>query len=454
MRSTCLVLCASIFLASSPAAAAQESQPIPSSSKKSPDASAKKAPDPEAELQKALANAGNDSAAMIKNLKEYLQQFPDAPRKTSVYRALVEACEQTHDAACALDYAERLIVTRPDDSQMMLVAVNLLQQRGDDASLARAAGYVTRILDRVEKALPEERPARESVAEWQDGQAQLRTALYYVRGQVEISQRNYDAAVKDVQMSDSIRPNALAAKTLGEVAETRGDSAAAIDKYIQAFTLPESGPAGTVNRRDVLRELRNSWRQVHGTEQGLGDAILAAYDRISLPSPDGGSTSATVAASTPATAAVNTAAARNKDAKDVFSFIVRRLDGSPLALDSLRGKITVLSFWATWCAPCRELEPLFNTVARTYAGNSDVAFFAVNVDDDEAQVPAFVAREKWDVQVIHSDGLDAFVKADTLPTVVVLGRTGELAYRTGGFPRDGFADSLTAAIQAALAAGH
>jgi cytochrome c biogenesis protein CcmG/thiol:disulfide interchange protein DsbE len=445
MRPTCLVLCVCFLLASSSAAAAQESNSTAPPSKKSADAAATKAPDPEAELQKALANAGNDSAAMIKNLKEYLQKFPDAPRKAAVFRALVEACEQTRDTACALDYAERLIVTRPDDSQMMLVAVNLLQQRGDDASLTRAAGYVTRILDRVEKASPEERPARESVSEWQDGQAQLRTALYYVRGQVEISQRNYDAAVKDVQMSDSIRPNALAAKTLGEVAETRGDFPAAIDEYIQAFTLPESGPAGTVNRRDVLRELTNTWRQVHGSEQGLGDAILAAYGRVALPPPTG-----EPALATAATAATG----RNKDAKDAFSFAVRRLDGSPLALDSVKGKITVLSFWATWCAPCRELEPIFNTVARTYGGNSDVAFFAVDVDEDEAQVPAFVAREKWDVPVIYSDGLDVFTKAETLPTVVILGRSGEIVYRAGGFPRDQFADSLTAAIQAALANPH
>jgi cytochrome c biogenesis protein CcmG/thiol:disulfide interchange protein DsbE len=442
MRSICLALCACFLLASTFAAGAQESNSTSPPPKKSADASAAKTPDPEVELQKALGNVGNDSAAMIKNLRDYLQKFPDPPRKAAVYRALVEACEQTHDTACALDYAERLIVARPDDSQMMLVAVSLLQQRGDDASLARAAGYVTRILDRVEKASPEERPARESVGEWQDGQAQLRTALYYVRGQVEISQRNYDAAVKDVQMSDSIRPNSLAAKTLGEVAETRGDFPAAIDEYIQAFTLPESGPAGTVNRRDVLRELTNTWRQVHGSEQGLGDAILAAYGRVASPSSAGVPTAATAAI------------AHNKDAKDVFSFAVRRLDGSPVTLDSLRGKIAVLSFWATWCAPCRELEPIFSTVARTYGGNSDVAFFAVDVDEDEAPVPAFVAREKWDVPVIYSDGLDVFLKADTFPTVVVIGRTGEIAYRAGGFPRDGFADSLTAAIQAALAAPH
>ncbi len=374
---------------------------------------------------------------MVRNLKEYLQKFPDAPRKPAVYRALVEACQQTHDPTCALEYAERLIALRPDDSQMMLLAVNLLEQHGDDASLARAAGYVTRILDRVEKAPAEERPSRESIAEWRDGQEQLRTALYYVRGQVENAQRNYDAAVSDLRISYSIRPNALAAKTLGEVAEMRGDFAAAVDEYVQAFTLPESGSAGTVDRRDVLRELANAWRQVHGSEQGLGDAILAANDRVSSKPPDTRSTAA---------------AAGNKAAKDVFSFVVRRLDGTPLALEPLRGKIVVLSFWATWCAPCGELEPIFNRVARTYAGNSDVAFLAVSADEEEAEVPAFVARDKWDVPVVYADGLGEFLKAETLPAVLILGRTGEIAYRTGGFPRDAFADSLTAAIQTALGA--
>ncbi len=427
MRSSRLALCATILFASSLAAAQESKSTAPPS---------KKTPDPEAELQKAIANADNDSAAMVRNLRGYLEQFPDAPRKAAVYRALVEACEQIRDASCSLDYAERLIAIRPDDSQMMLVAVNLLEQDGDDASLARAAGYVTRILDRVEKAQPDEKPAHESTAEWQDGQAQLRTALYYVRGEVENSQHNYDAAAKDLRLSFSIHPNALAAKTLGELAEARGDFAAAIEEYIRAFTLPESGPAGTVNHRDVLWELSNAWRRVHGSEQGLGDAILAAYNQASLPLPAGSATT------TP----------RNADAKDVFSFVVRRLDGSSLPLESVKGKIVVLSFWATWCAPCRELEPLFSGVARSYAGNSDVTFFAVSTDQDEAQVPAFVAREKWDVPVIFADGLDTFLKADTLPAVLVLGRNGDIVYRSGGLPRDAFPKSLTGAIQAALSA--
>ena len=44
------------------------------------------------------------------------------------------------------------------------------------------------------------------------------------------------------------------------------------------------------------------------------------------------------------------------------------------------------------------------------------------------------------------------MKVETLPTVLVLGRTGEIVYRTGGLAPDGFPETLTAAIQAALSA--
>lgn len=441
MRCARLVVLVGILFASS-VVAAQDSSPANSSSKASQDAEAKKEAqaqaEADAELQKALADAGNDSAALVRNLTAYLGRFPDAPRRPSIYRALVEACQQIRNNDCALDYAERLIAVRPDDSQMMLLASSLLQKKGDDASLVRASGYVTRVLDRVEKTSSEEKPPSESLAEWQDGHAQLLAALYYIRGQIETSQKNYDAAAKDLQKSDSFRPNALAAEKLGEIAEMRNDSAAAIDEYALAFALPENGPAGSVDRRDLRRKLGNVWRRVHGSDQGLGDAILAAYDRAY-------SVQAAVAAGP---------AAQNKDAKDAFAFVVRRLDGTPFPLAPLRGKVIVLSFWATWCEPCQELEPLFNRVAQNYTGNSDVAFFAVNTDDDQAQVSPFVANQKWDVPVIYADGLDDFMKVDSLPTVLILGPRGNIVYRVGGLPPAGFTESLTVAIQTALGATH
>lgn len=421
-----------IFFALCSAAGAQNSSPANSPTKAAPESSSKKEANPDAELQKAVANAGNDRAALVRNLKTYLLEYPDAPRKASVFRALVEACQQLRDNVCALDYAERLIAIQPEDSEMMLLAVNLLQQQGDDASLTRAGGYVTRVLDRVEKTTPEERSAHASQADWQERHDKIRAALYFLRGEIESSQRNYDAAKKDLQTSYSIRPNAAAAEELGEIAELQKDLPKAIEEYTLAFVLPDSGPGTKVDRRQVRKKLGNVWRQAHVTEKGLGDTILSAYDRVETP------------------AAGTTSAAHNKDAKDFFTFTLRNIDGTPEPLAALRGKILALSFWATWCGPCRELEPIFGQVARNYVGNSEIVFLAVNTDEDESLVPPFLARERWSVASVYADGLDDFLKVESLPTIMLFDRSGKIVYHSAGFVPEKFASSLTTAIQNAL----
>ena len=386
----------------------------------------------EMELQKALADAGNDRAALVRNLKDYLQRFPEAPRRAAVYRALVEACDQLRDNACSLEFAERLIAIQPDDSEMMMMAINLLRQLGDPASLARASGYSSRVLDRIEKSKPDERPARSSLTEWEEHRDNLRAALYFLRGQIEDTQRRYDAATKDLKMSFSIRPNSAAAKVLGEIAELHKDEIEAIEEYTFAFVLPENGPVGKVDRREVRWKLGNIWAQVHGSDKGLGEEILAVYDSLNAPPANPGPT------------------ARNKKAKDPFAFVLRNLDGTSTALESFRGKVVVLSFWATWCGPCQVLEPQLSQIAKAYTGNSNLTFFAVNTDEDELLVAPFLSHEKWDIRVVYADGLDEFLGVISLPTVIILDRGGKIAYRVNGFSPDGFSETLVAAIQSAL----
>jgi thiol-disulfide isomerase/thioredoxin len=410
-------------------AAAQTAVPKPGS----PPANVSKADAAaEAALEKALADSGSDRAALVRNLQQYLLQHPDAPRKAAVYRALVEACEQLQDDACTLNYAERFVALQPDNSDMMLLAVGYLQRQGDDASLTRAAGYVTRVLDRVEKAMPDERSPRESAADWQARQDTLRSVLYYLRGQVEDSQHNYDAAVKDLQASYAIRPTAVAAEMLGSIAELKGDRNKAIQEYTLAFVLPDTGPGPRPDRREIREKLGNVWRAVHGNEQGLGDAILAAYDR-SGPLPE-----------------LPLVTSRNKDAEDIFAFVLRRLDGTPMSMSTLRGKVLVLSFWATWCGPCTELEPLLDEVEKAWTTEPNVTFFAANVDEDETRVAPFLKTVKWNIPVVYADGLDNFLKVGTLPTVIVLDPNGKIVYRVEGFSARGFAVSISAAIQKAL----
>ena len=243
-----------------------------------PEPASKKAEDPDAALDRAVREAGNDRAALVRKLQQYLERFPEAPRKTAVYRALVESCEQLNDSACALENAELLIANHPDDSEMMLVAVNLLEKRGDDESLTRAGGYLTRVIDRVEKTSPAEKSARISEQDWETQQNDVRLALYILRGKIEEKQKKIDEAAKDFAASYAIRPNALAAQHLAQLSELQKNFSKAVEYYLDAFVLPENGPGGAADRRLIRDNLGNVWREIHGSDAGLGDAILGAYD--------------------------------------------------------------------------------------------------------------------------------------------------------------------------------
>jgi cytochrome c biogenesis protein CcmG/thiol:disulfide interchange protein DsbE len=60
-------------------------------------------------------------------------------------------------------------------------------------------------------------------------------------------------------------------------------------------------------------------------------------------------------------------------------------DGSTRTLATLRGKVVVMNFWATWCKPCRTEMPMLNSVAR----GSDAVFLAIDLQEDGAKARSF-----------------------------------------------------------------
>jgi thiol-disulfide isomerase/thioredoxin len=416
----------------------------PSAQPKSDDAAAgpqSSAPDPDAELQLAVRQAGNDSATLVKSLEDYLVKYPDSPRRGAIYRALLESEMNLHNQKSALEYAEKVIAIQPEDSQSTYIAVTLLEKMPDEASQLRAIDYDSRLLDRVSKADPESRPQQMTLDDWQAGRNKFMVDLYVMRGRLQHHLHKDEDAVKDLTAAFRLLPNAEAALTLGEIAEENKHADEAVRQYATAFMLASQEPAdanGPSVDLDLLRmRMGNLWRFTHDTGVGLGDVLLSAYDRsrdaAKADKPD--------------------APVYNKDVTDPLQFSLRQVDGSgPLKLSELRGKVVVLNFWTTWCTYCTRMEPMLGDVRAKFTGRNDVVFIAVNADENESLVAPFLQIRKPGGTLVFDDGVSKAFHIETMPTVLLLDKAGKIAYRTQGFAPEGFADLAAGAITKASAA--
>ena len=390
-----------------------------------------KQPTPEAELRKLIESADNDRAALVRNLETYLKKYPDSSQRPQIYRALVEAALQLRESAKAADYAERVVALTPEDMSMTLMAIQLLERSGDEAGLRRAVSYSTRVLDFLNRDSQEEKSPKVSPEEWLAGKNRDRATILALRGRLEMKLHDNASAQRDFEASYATLPTASAAERLGEIAELNQKLDQAILQYARAFSLADTNEGGS-GRRELRQKLGNTWRLAHGSENALGNYILQTYDELTL-------------ATTPKIA-------KNHNIKEPYEFVVRKApEGSSYPLAGSKGKILVLSFWATWCGPCRAMEPHFARVAASFANNPDTIFLAANCDEDESLVSPYLAEDKPQTAVVFSDGLDRLLAVASFPTIVVLDRAGRIAYRAEGFDADTAERNLTEAVRSALA---
>lgn len=389
------------------------------------------APSPQEELQKAIEDAANDRAALVRNLEAYLQRYPETQQRPQIYRALVEACLQIRDNARATDYAERIVALTPDDISMTLLAIQLLERNGDAAGLRRAANYSSRVLETIERRSADDKSPRQSTKEWDNEKKRDLMSVLLLRGRLEMKLHDSAAARKDLEASYALLPSSGSAEKLGELAELNKDLTRAIAEYARAFALADAA-GGSSTRREIRQKLGNVWRLAHGSEDGLGEFLLRTYDAA---------TQSTVGAG----------GRKNATAKEPYEFTLRKAsDGAPYPLANTKGSILVLNFWATWCGPCRALEPHFERVAAEFGDRSDVLFLAADCDEDETLVPSYLKEEKPKTTVVFADGLDRLLAVYTFPTLIVLDRDGKIAYRGEGFDPDNVENNLSDTIRRTL----
>lgn len=83
-------------------------------------------------------------------------------------------------------------------------------------------------------------------------------------------------------------------------------------------------------------------------------------------------------------------------------FMRTDLHGRAFSLSGLRGKVVLLNFWATWCAPCREEMPAFSKWQHHY-GARGLAIVGVSMDDDLDSVKQALAKRPVSYPIVMGD---------------------------------------------------
>lgn len=127
-------------------------------------------------------------------------------------------------------------------------------------------------------------------------------------------------------------------------------------------------------------------------------------------------------------------------AKPLPDLKFKDIAGNSKDLDSLHGSITVVSFWATWCAPCRDELPRLSHLSDKLA-DQGIHFVAISIDapKDRAKVEPFLQKNNVTLNVWvggDADMLGRVGLGEIVPGTIVLDKDGEVVGRIMGEARD------------------
>jgi cytochrome c biogenesis protein CcmG, thiol:disulfide interchange protein DsbE len=114
-------------------------------------------------------------------------------------------------------------------------------------------------------------------------------------------------------------------------------------------------------------------------------------------------------------------------------FVRKDLSGHEVDLKTYRGKVVLLNFWATWCAPCQVELPEFEAWQKKYAADG-LQVVAVSMDDSDAGVRKTVRRLHLDIPVLMGDAQigDAYGGVLGLPVTFLIDRAGKVVAQYKG----------------------
>ena len=121
------------------------------------------------------------------------------------------------------------------------------------------------------------------------------------------------------------------------------------------------------------------------------------------------------------------------------SINIKTIDGKSINTSEFtsKGKITVVSFWATWCTPCKRELDAINELYDDWVEKYDIQLVAITIDDVRglSKVPATIKSKGWEFTVLADtkQELQQALNFQTIPQTFLLNKAGEIMYSHNGY---------------------
>jgi thiol-disulfide isomerase/thioredoxin len=142
-------------------------------------------------------------------------------------------------------------------------------------------------------------------------------------------------------------------------------------------------------------------------------------------------------------------------------FVLKDHTGKQVSLASLKGKVVVLDFWATWCGPCIASFPAMQKAVNEYKNNPDVVFLFIDTweggNDREKKVKDFIESNKYTFNVLYDNpkqnNPDEFMLVsdyliESIPTKFILDKDNNIRFKSVGY--NGSLEGLIMEIKAMI----